>query len=157
MYNHMKCLKCNNDFSRRIWIDGVKRNLQHRKYCLECSPFGKHNTRKIIIKTFDSKICRRCGNVLKSNRRNFCNGCNVILWRKRMKEKLVKYKGGVCKVCGYNKCIENLTFHHLNPTNKDFDISGMSIGINKMRIEVDKCELLCRNCHGELHAGIITL
>ena len=42
-----KCLNCENQVPNLAWIDGKKRNLNNRKYCFECSPFGKHNTRKI--------------------------------------------------------------------------------------------------------------
>ena len=49
-----------------------------------------------------------------------------------------------------------LEFHHLNPDEKDFGIGTKgytrSIEINKQ--EVDKCILVCANCHREIHAGI---
>jgi len=141
----------------KMVIDGKKRFLANRRYCLVCSPFGKHNTRKLVDGIPIPKKCKRCGNILKNNRRNFCSGCNVTIWRKRTKKKLVEYKGGSCINCGYNKCNENLTFHHRDPNMKDFQISGMSLGIEKLKLEVDKCELLCRNCHGEVHAGILTI
>ena len=81
----------------------------------------------------------------------------VVAWRIRAKEKLVEYKGGKCIVCGYNKYVGNLTFHHLNPEEKDFNISGKSFSIECLKKEVDKCALLCHICHGELHAGLIKL
>lgn len=81
----------------------------------------------------------------------------VVAWRIRAKEKLVEYKGGKCSVCGYSKYIGNLTFHHLNPEEKDFNISGKSYSIECLKKEVDKCVLLCHICHGELHAGLIKL
>jgi len=70
-----------------------------------------------------------------------------------MKKKLVEYKGGKCEKCGYDKCLEALTFHHRNPKDKSFVISGKhskkpAILFN----EVDKCDLLCHNCHNEVHA-----
>ena len=81
----------------------------------------------------------------------------VICWRQRTKKKLVEYKGGKCKCCGYNKYIGNLTFHHLDPMKKDITISGTTISFEKLKNEVDKCELVCHNCHGEIHAGMITI
>lgn len=80
---------------------------------------------------------------------------SVISWRQRTKQKLVEYKGGKCKFCGYNKYIGNLTFHHLDPMKKDFSISGKTMAFEKLKKEVDKCELVCHNCHGEIHAGLI--
>jgi len=81
----------------------------------------------------------------------------VVSWRIRAKEKLVEYKGGKCSVCGYKKYIGNLTFHHLDPNEKEFTISGKTIGIDSLKKEVDKCVLLCHICHGEVHAGLINL
>jgi hypothetical protein len=81
----------------------------------------------------------------------------VVAWRIRAKEKLVDYKGGKCIVCGYNKYVGNLSFHHLNSQDKDFNISGKSFSIECLKKEVDKCVLLCHICHGELHAGLIKL
>lgn len=75
----------------------------------------------------------------------------VVSWRRNTKEKLVMYKGGRCEKCGYNKCIAALEFHHLNPLEKDFSISGKSWGFETLKLEVDKCMLLCANCHKEEH------
>lgn len=79
---------------------------------------------------------------------------NVMNWRKRVKIKLVEYKGGKCLNCEYNKSIRSLTFHHLNPEEKDFGISGKSYSFERMKKEVDKCILLCANCHNEVHDEI---
>ena len=85
------------------------------------------------------------------------NSRSVVHWRVKAKQKLVEYKGGKCKICGYNKYIGNLAFHHLDPSKKSFRISGKSISLEKLKCEVDKCQLLCHNCHGELHAGLIKI
>lgn len=72
--------------------------------------------------------------------------------RKRLKEKLVAYKGGKCEICGYDKCIIALDFHHLDPNEKDFNIGGgAAISFEKCKKEVDKCILVCSNCHREIH------
>ena len=74
--------------------------------------------------------------------------------RKKHKEQLVKYKGGKCSVCGYNKYNGALEFHHLDPSKKNFNIGHHLTGtIEKLRKEADKCILLCANCHKELHGG----
>jgi len=77
----------------------------------------------------------------------------VVDWRKRSKEKLVEYKGGKCQICGYNKCLEALEFHHLDRDKKDFTISGKSWSFDKLKNEVDKCILVCSNCHKEIHSN----
>lgn len=76
---------------------------------------------------------------------------------KRIKEELIQYKGGKCQICGYNKCISALEFHHLDPTQKDFTISGGTKSFKTLKPEVDKCILVCSNCHREIHAGLINL
>ncbi len=83
------------------------------------------------------------------NKRNYTNFKNA---RKRLKERLVEYKGGKCEICGYNRCISALEFHHLDPSQKDFAIcSGDVKSYETMRKEVDKCILVCANCHREIH------
>lgn len=79
---------------------------------------------------------------------------NVKNWRKRTKELLVEYKGGCCEVCGYNKCIEALEFHHIDETTKSFAVSGSTKSLESQKREADKCYMLCANCHRELHAGL---
>ena len=79
---------------------------------------------------------------------------NVKSWRKRTKELLVEYKGGNCEVCGYNKCIEALEFHHIDESTKSFALSGSTKALDKQKAEADKCLMLCANCHRELHAGL---
>ena len=76
---------------------------------------------------------------------------SVIYWRKKAKIKLVEYKGGKCEKCGYDKCIDALEFHHLNPDEKDFTIGGKSWSFEKLKKESDKCILVCSNCHKEIH------
>jgi predicted HNH restriction endonuclease len=81
--------------------------------------------------------------------------------RRREKVRLmaVSYKGGCCQVCGYDRCIEALEFHHLDSTQKDFGISnkGYTRSWEKVKEEADKCILLCANCHREVHAGKLQL
>lgn len=59
--------------------------------------------------------------------------------RHKLKEALVKYKGGKCEICGYNKCIAALEFHHINPDEKDFGISnGNIVSLERLKKEADK-------------------
>jgi len=69
----------------------------------------------------------------------------------------VEYKGGKCCICGYDKCIGALEFHHVNRDNKEFNISqdGNSMSWDKVKNELDKCICVCANCHREIHSGII--
>ena len=73
--------------------------------------------------------------------------------RQNLKKKLVDYKGGKCEICGYDKCIDALDFHHLNPNEKDFGISEYGIlSFERLKKEVDKCILVCCRCHREIHS-----
>ena len=69
------------------------------------------------------------------------------------KEKCVEYKGGFCEKCGYDRYFGALEFHHVNPKNKDFEISSVKRNLlcNVVKKELDKCLLLCSNCHAEEH------
>lgn len=73
--------------------------------------------------------------------------------RHKIKAKLVEYKGGKCEICGYDKCLNALDFHHKNPENKEFALNTANYNksFEKLKNEVDKCILICANCHRELH------
>ena len=69
---------------------------------------------------------------------------------------LVEEAGGCCAVCGYDRCLINLHFHHVNPAAKSFAISVASgKSIAAYREEAKKCVLVCANCHGEIETGMI--
>lgn len=76
--------------------------------------------------------------------------------RKKIKEMAVAYKGGSCQECGYNKCTAALEFHHLDPNEKDFALSsrGHSRSWDRVKAELDKCIMVCANCHREIHEMI---
>jgi len=75
--------------------------------------------------------------------------------RRALKLKAIEYKGGACSKCGYSKSIRSLVFHHIDPRQKDFTISNPNIrSWEKIKLELDKCELLCSNCHGEVHDAL---
>lgn len=111
------------------------------------------------------KYCNKHGNtthVLDTSGRWRCKKCRVTAVQKRrdkIKEMAVQYKGGKCCVCGYNKYLGALEFHHLNPNEKDFGISnkGYTRSFEKVKEELDKCILVCSNCHKEIHAGLIDI
>lgn len=76
-----------------------------------------------------------------------------------LKVKCILYKGGKCERCDYDKCVRSMHFHHVDPSLKEFSISDRNPNTNKkgtkkwetVRAELDKCILLCSNCHYELH------
>lgn len=79
--------------------------------------------------------------------------------RRQIKQEFLELKGGKCIICGYNKCQRSLQFHHLDPTKKDFIISKNIKRWTKIYIleELEKCILVCANCHGEIHDNLIEI
>jgi hypothetical protein len=79
--------------------------------------------------------------------------------RKKLKVMAREYKGGKCMICGYDKCADALDFHHRDSEQKDFGLSakGITRSWEKIKQEIDKCILICANCHREVHAGITQL
>jgi hypothetical protein len=85
-----------------------------------------------------------------------CVGEAVTRRLQKIKRLLVEEAGGCCAICGYDRCIINLVFHHVDPAKKSFGISvanGKSLGA--YREEAKKCVLVCANCHGEIETGLI--
>lgn len=72
----------------------------------------------------------------------------------KRKYEAIQSKGGKCQKCGYNTNISALEFHHRDPTNKKFQIDVRAFSnknIDLLLDEINKCDLLCANCHRELH------
>lgn len=116
--------------------------------------------------------CARCKEIQLINKENFyfkknskvhswCRKCNdkYALHKIRdVKLRCVQYKGGKCTMCGYNKYLGSLDFHHIDPSIKDYNISKLRTYCwENIKKELDKCVLLCANCHREVHAGVIKL
>lgn len=79
--------------------------------------------------------------------------------RRTLKAKAILYKGGECQICSYNKYPGALELHHLDPSQKVFEIGyrGYTRSWERVKAELDKCMLVCANCHREVEAGIISL
>lgn len=76
---------------------------------------------------------------------------------KYRKNILIEMKGGSCEKCGYKKSSAALSFHHVEPEFKKFNLDIRSLSNRKWEPiveEFNKCELLCMNCHMELHHGL---
>lgn len=105
-------------------------------------------------------FCNTCGekdpSAFYGKMKSMCGKCHAKDIGKRLaaaREAAVKYKGGKCERCGYDKYIGALEFHHLDPTQKD--PTGLrAYKLSRLFAEVDKCMLLCANCHREEHARL---
>lgn len=85
-----------------------------------------------------------------------CACAAVTKRRALLKAIAIEYKGGGCQHCGYSKCSAALEFHHTDPMQKDFGIAenGHTMSEAKMKSELDKCVMLCANCHREEHVRL---
>lgn len=117
------------------------------------------------------KICEICNQKFETNSKSrlYCYECSgestrmdiesrkhqKTILRRSMKKQAIKILGGKCSVCGYDKCIDALEFHHKNPKEKDFKIgSGNTMSWKEYKNEAEKCVLLCSNCHKEIHSKL---
>jgi predicted HNH restriction endonuclease len=88
-------------------------------------------------------LCRKCFN-------EYC--CKR--WNERKLE-AIKLKGGKCEICGYNKYYGALEFHHRDPKSKEFSWKCLvEMKWERVLKELEKCSLLCSNCHREVHGGV---
>jgi predicted HNH restriction endonuclease len=106
------------------------------------------------------KACKHHGltkfSLQKSNGREtyYCVKCYMERQnrtRNNKKEQALTYKGGKCSICGYDKCSAALDFHHLNPLEKESKNDLRNLSWDRLKIELDKCILVCANCHREIH------
>jgi DNA-binding transcriptional ArsR family regulator len=86
-----------------------------------------------------------------------CRSEAVARRRRRLKEILVAEAGGRCAMCGYDRYIGALQFHHAEGAAKEFGLSarGLTRSLEVVRAEAQKCILLCANCHSEVEGGIV--
>ena len=106
----------------------------------------RHGRTRFVLENRGSYRCMQC-------RREDVSG-----WRRRAKRRLVEEAGGKCEICGYNRYMGALQFHHLDPSTKSFSLSmrGCTRSMTKLRAEAAKCQLLCANCHAEVENESLT-
>jgi hypothetical protein len=127
--------------------------------CKETKPiaeFGKKKSRGKYVEYLVLSYCKKCDKEQYANRR-IVRKSPSTLDRKKF---AVDYKGGNCSICGYNKCPSAMDFHHVDPKTKEYEISSLIRSKSNDEIllkELDKCILLCSNCHREYHAGYTEL
>ena len=95
-----------------------------------------------------------------------CKQCHCKYAKKRhlLYSQFIDLFKSECCVCG-EKCVDILTFHHINPEDKLFSFNGSgitsfgSVRSHKHRKEVleeiSKCACLCPNCHMKFHRGLL--
>jgi hypothetical protein len=110
-----------------------------------CARHGRHLHYRTVTKAgYVRWRCRRC------------MGEAVTRRKQKVRRTLVDEAGGRCAVCGYDRCIVNLHFHHVDPTTKELAMTAqIGRSLAAFREEAKKCVLVCANCHGEIEAGLI--
>lgn len=162
------CQSCNKEFNTYQKINGKWFRFIKKKNCPECSPIHSY-TLSLKKEDENTRLCRLCAKLLpienfcnnnKSGQKNsYCNKCHsqkVRTSRQNFKIQCIEYLGGKCVKCGYNNCADAFDFHHRDPKQKDFGI-GKHQGTKfseKVKLELDKCDLVCANCHREIHNKI---
>lgn len=153
------CRKCGDHFPWRMKIDGRRRYLGARRYCLVCSPFGQHNTRKLELFEPEERICcADCGKPLGSSRRRKCSWCYVKQSWRRRQQRLRHIVRARCCLCGYidRSYFGILHFHHVDANTKRMSVANALRGRMKYALEeVLKCVPVCPTCHAEVHAGLV--
>ena len=148
-----KCKNCHKIFDAK--------NHMRTKFCYTCVPQGASAAPFLKNSNGDMFKCKSCGRTFKYKRnsyhdsRNICGVCQQSNHKREIKTKAIAMLGGRCWSCRYKRCVEVMTFHHINPRLKEFNICR-KYGYSWKRIkrEIKKCALLCMNCHMEIHAGV---
>lgn len=142
-----------------------------RKYGINTKHFSPKHENKDCVNGNECKVCKTpltgkkhsyCSDKCKSSyyyitHKSEANPNTNTRQRKVSKERklhLIEMSGGACNKCGYKKNYAALTFHHVDPTNKVFNVDSRRLSNtnwNSILEEWKKCELLCANCHSELH------
>jgi hypothetical protein len=83
---------------------------------------------------------------------NLCSNSIRVKRKTRNKERAIEYLGGKCKDCGGVYIQDVYDFHHRDPTQKEMQPNRMfRLKWEKIKPELDKCDLLCANCHRTRH------
>jgi hypothetical protein len=108
-----------------------------------------------------SYLCRFCGETdsflfyIKGKMKSCCLKCHTIYVHQKQRElkiKAIEYLGGECIRCGYKGVAAVYDFHHRDSAIKDFSWGDKrTSNWEKLKVELDKCDLLCSNCHREVH------
>lgn len=124
----------------------------------------KHN---LSTKKIKNPCCIYCGETdplkmmrmskerISKNRCKSCHNQKTIERGQENKQLILDYYGGKCTICGYDKCMRALDFHHPEGVDKDPNFQSIRYwDFKRAKNELDKCILLCSNCHREQHCII---
>lgn len=175
------CDKCNKEYPSSIWIDGKRISLLGRRFCLECSPIGSNNVRDLTKYIPGKRVCFKCKEIkdisefytagtrgfkqnIEQNKKQYyqcyCKECSKklsVIRQKKKKKICIEYLGNKCLGCGATLQTLNInafSFHHRDPKEKSFEICRqLNLKWITLKNELDKCDLLCLNCHVTKYDG----
>jgi hypothetical protein len=152
------CKRCGARFPNRAIVGGTSRNLSNRRYCLNCSPFGRHNTRQLHVYDED-KTCKACREPIPKGRR-YCHRCYQKRQRDKARSRVQKEVGFSCWRCGYEcrKVFDSMEFHHVDGP-KDFPPTLSEMARRpwqQVLVELRKCVFLCCRCGREHDVGVLS-
>ena len=143
------CKKCWD----KIEQERLNKPKKLKKYTFESNPPRRDKTKCINcnIQLIETNSYKQNGGYSSKCKRCHCDA--TMDRQAKFKQDCVNYKGGRCQKCGYCKNTSALDFHHIDPNKKEFTISKYKAQKFDDRIipELEKCELICRNCHAEAH------
>ena len=151
---HCKSMGINepiNSWGKKIDDSLIKNIKIYRKNHTTLETAKKYN----VSKTTVVKYCNLSRKKLTEEEKIRKNRLAVKNRIQKLKIMAVEYLGGKCIKCGYDKCIWAMDFHHRNPKEKKYSIGTyFSRSWEKLKKELDKCDLVCANCHREIHYEI---
>lgn len=96
---------------------------------------------------YNCKICNA------QSKKDLCWNCERKVERIKAKQKCINYLGSKCSRCGFIGEEYLYDFHHISSDDKEFSIGNIiHDDWEKLKKELDKCELLCAFCHRRIHA-----
>jgi 5-methylcytosine-specific restriction endonuclease McrA len=141
--------------SRKWTEEDINLTLNKKRKCTVCHLIKEEECFYVDKSRFYqakkiSRLRRQCISCVEVKRRSA---------RRDHKIKAINLLGGKCQNCGFSSYLSSLQFHHVNSYNKEFTISKdiNFKNFNKILSELDKCCLLCSNCHDALHGNDLQL
>lgn len=151
-------------------LDRSQSTVRHwlKRYGLQTLPRARQAALRSARANGDRWVVQRCArhglarHAIESSGFMRCTRCRaerVSERRRAVKRILVAEAGGRCVLCGYDRFVGSLEFHHVDPSTKRFGLSsrGLARSIEAAREEASKCVLLCANCHAEVEGGVVPL
>lgn len=165
MKNSLETLKKRNEKKRFLkkTIDPNSFPHQIKKKCKDCGKIKMCNWQSSFNISGIPEYRIRCiechkkylKKIRSTDKYKLTRNKRIKIYLKKRKQWAVNYLGGKCQKCGYQKSLSALTFHHRNSKEKEYEV-GQILDLNKNKIikELKKCDLLCFNCHMELHEKV---